>query len=157
MSAEPMTIVLAEDDDGHAALVERNFRRCGIANPFIRVTDGQAALDYIHGDAVRGRPSGGSVLLLMDIKMPRMDGIEALQRIKQDPATDHLPVIMLTTTDDPREIEKCYELGCNVFITKPVDYAEFVEAIKRLGLFLAIVQLPREAAAREPGQLLVKA
>ena len=77
--------------------------------------------------------------------MPRVDGVEVLRQIKADPRTALIPVIMLTTTDDPREIQRCYELGCSVYITKPVDYQGFVEAIKRLGLFLQVVRSPRMA------------
>jgi CheY-like chemotaxis protein len=149
MPPEPFVVVLAEDDDGHAALIERNLRRCGIANELIRVSDGQSALDYIRcqGDHA-GRMPNGPLLLLLDINMPRMDGVEVLRQIKADPATAKLPVIMLTTTDDPREVERCYQLGCSVYVTKPVEYDRFVEAVQRLGLFLQIVQMPREDAAK---------
>ena len=74
--------------------------------------------------------------------MPRMDGVEVLRRIKADPRTAAVPVIMLTTTDDPREIERRYQLGCSVYVTKPVEYSAFIEAIKRLGLFLQVVRVP---------------
>ena len=74
--------------------------------------------------------------------MPRVDGVEVLRQLKSDPQTALVPVIMLTTTDDPREIQRCYELGCSVYITKPVDYQAFVEAINRLGLFLQVVRIP---------------
>ena len=109
-----------------------------------RLKDGQEALDYIRGEGAHaGRnTSQQPVLLLLDIKMPRVDGIEVLRQIKSDPQTALIPVIMLTTTDDPREIQRCYELGCSVYITKPVDYQGFVEAIKRLGLFLQVVRVP---------------
>jgi CheY-like chemotaxis protein len=84
-----------------------------------------------------------SIVILLDINMPRIDGIEALKQIKANPVTFRIPVIMLTTTDDPREIDRCYELGCNVYITKPVEYDGFIDAIRRLGLFLQIVRRPR--------------
>ena len=84
-----------------------------------------------------------AIVILLDINMPRIDGIEALKQIKANPATFRIPVIMLTTTDDPREIDRCYELGCNVYITKPVEYDVFIDAIRRLGLFLQIVRRPR--------------
>jgi CheY-like chemotaxis protein len=84
--------------------------------------------------------------LLLDINMPRVDGVEVLRRLKADPKTDQLPVLMLTTTDDPREVQRCYELGCSSYVTKPVEYDRFVEAVRRLGLFLSIVQVPREDA-----------
>ena len=83
------------------------------------------------------------MLLLLDIKMPRVDGVEVLRQLKSDPQTALVPVIMLTTTDDPREIQRCYELGCSVYITKPVDYQAFVEAINRLGLVPAGRAHPR--------------
>ena len=87
--------------------------------------------------------SANSVVVLLDINMPRIDGIEALRQIKADPALRQVPVIMLTTTDDPRDVNRCYELGCNVYITKPIAYDAFIEAIQRLGLFLQIVKPPR--------------
>lgn len=145
MIAEALEILLAEDDEGHAFLVQRNLERAGIANRVIHVKDGQAALDYVHRRGhYADRESGGPLLLVLDINMPRVDGVEVLSQIKSDESTAKLPVIMLTTTDDPREIERCYELGCNVYITKPVEYDAFVEAIKRLGLLLQVVQIPCE-------------
>jgi CheY-like chemotaxis protein len=75
-----------------------------------------------------------------------VDGVEVLRRLKADPATAQLPVIVLTTTDDPREVRRCYELGCSCYVTKPIEYARFVEAVRKLGLFLSIVEIPRETA-----------
>jgi len=150
MPHEPVQILLAEDDLGHARLIQRNLARVGLVNQVQHVSDGQYALDYIYrqGDH-KDRPSGVPLLAILDVKMPRIDGIEVLRRIKSDPALETMPVIMLTTTDDPREIEKCYELGCNVYITKPVEYAAFVEAICRLGLFLQVVTLIKEKELRK--------
>ena len=143
MAAEPILIVLVEDDDGHATLVERNLQRAGLANGIHRLKDGQEALDYVLGQGAHaGKPTPHPMLLLLDIKMPRVDGVEVLRQLKSDPKTALIPVIMLTTTDDPREIQRCYELGCSVYITKPVDYQAFVEAINRLGLFLQVVRIP---------------
>ncbi|MGP0062527.1 MAG: response regulator [Isosphaeraceae bacterium] len=146
MAVEPLLIVLAEDDDGHASLVQRNLERAGLANGLERLKDGQEALDFLRAEGdYAGRNTSQPVLLLLDIKMPRVDGVEVLRQIKSDPRIALIPVIMLTTTDDPREIQRCYELGCSVYITKPVDYQGFVEAIKRLGLFLQVVRLPENA------------
>jgi len=143
MAVEPLLIVLAEDDDGHASLVQRNLERAGLANSLQRLKDGQEALNFFRAQGeYQGRNTSQPVLLLLDIKMPRVDGVEVLRQIKSDPRTALIPVIMLTTTDDPREVQRCYELGCSVYITKPVDYQGFVEAIKRLGLFLQVVRLP---------------
>jgi CheY-like chemotaxis protein len=143
MNPEPLTIVLAEDDDGHANLIHRNLERAGLTNGFIRVRDGQEALELLRGQgAFAGQTIHGDYLLLLDINMPRVDGVEVLRQIKADPALASTPVIMLTTTDDPREIERCYKLGCNVYINKPVAYDKFVEAIRQLGLFLQVVKVP---------------
>ncbi len=141
---QPITIILAEDDDGHASLVERNLQRAGLLNGFLRVCDGQELLDTLKARGSEGGPIlSDQVVILLDINMPRIDGIEALRQIKADEATRSIPVIILTTTDDPREVNRCYELGANVYITKPVEYDNFIEAIRRLGLFLQIVKRPR--------------
>jgi CheY-like chemotaxis protein len=152
MSPEPLTIVLAEDDDGHANLIHRNLERAGLTNGFVRVRDGQEALDLIRGEGEHaGREIHGDYLLLLDINMPRVDGIEVLRQVKADPNLATIPVIMLTTTDDPREVERCYKLGCNVYITKPVAYDKFVEAIRQLGLFLQVVKIPPNGAGKGAG------
>jgi CheY-like chemotaxis protein len=145
MQAKPIDILLAEDDEGHAYLVQTNLKRAGIVNDITHVKDGQEALDYIYRRGeFASRDFGDPLLMILDINMPRIDGLEVLAKIKSDEATASLPVIMLTTTDDPREVERCYQLGCNVYITKPVAYEEFVEAVKRLGLLLQVVQVPPE-------------
>ena len=148
MTTQSVTIILAEDDDGHAQLVQRNLERAGLLNGFLRVRDGQELLDCLNtrGDS-HNHTLGEALVVLLDINMPRIDGVEALRQIKANPATHRIPVIMLTTTDDPREIDRCYELGCNVYITKPVEYDGFIDAIRRLGLFLQIVQRPRNGKA----------
>jgi CheY-like chemotaxis protein len=147
MAGRELIILLAEDDEGHAYLVQQNLLDAGLTNRVVHVTDGQEALDYLHcTGAFLGRVPNGPLLLLLDINMPRVDGVEVLRRLKADPATADLPVIMLTTTDDPREVRRCYELGCASYVTKPVEYDRFVDAVRRLGLFLAIVQVPREDA-----------
>jgi CheY-like chemotaxis protein len=147
MNTRELVILLAEDDEGHAYLIRQNLEEGGIVNRIVHVADGQEALDYIQcTGAYAGRIPNGPLLLLLDINMPRVDGVEVLRRLKSDPAFEPIPVIMLTTTDDPREVKKCYELGCSSYVTKPVDYEKFTEAIRRLGLFLSIVQIPREGA-----------
>ena len=139
----PLTILMAEDDAGHATLIRRNLARAGVANEIVHVTDGQQALDYLFRQgAFADRPKDANVLLLLDINMPLIDGFEVLRRMKANAATARTPVIMLTTTDDPRDVAKGYELGCSVYIPKPVQYEAFVEAMRRLGLFLEIIQVP---------------
>ena len=148
MATEPLVIVLAEDDEGHAYLVKQNLARAGIANEIVHVPDGQEAMDYVRRQgAYANRSTNSPLLLVLDINMPRLDGVDVLARIKSDEVTAKIPVIMLTTTDDPREVERCYGLGCSVYITKPVDYDAFVEAVKRLGMFLQVVRVPCEEIA----------
>jgi CheY-like chemotaxis protein len=143
MKTDHLVILLAEDDDGHASLIQRNLKRAGVANQIVRVKDGQDVLDYLHGEgAFSGRSNEAPLLLLLDINMPRVDGVGVLKAIKADPKLAQLPVIILTTTDDPREVDRCYQLGCSVYITKPVQYQEFVEALTRLGMFLEIIRVP---------------
>ena len=147
MRTEHRVVLLAEDDDGHASLIQRNLNRAGVVNEIVRVRDGQEALDYLRGQgAFAARPPEAPLLLLLDINMPRVDGVGVLKAIKADPATARLPVIMLTTTDDPREVDRCYRLGCSVYVTKPVQYEAFADALTRLGMFLEIIKVP----SREP-------
>jgi CheY-like chemotaxis protein len=147
-ASEPLLILMAEDDEGHAYLIRQNLEEAGITNEIVHVRDGQEALDYVGREGrYAGRVPGGPLLVLLDLNMPRVGGEEVLRRLKAEPPTDRLPVIVLTTTDDPREVQRCYALGCSSYVTKPVEYEKFVEAIRRLGLFLSIVQVPREGAA----------
>lgn len=140
---KPLVILMAEDDLGHATLIRRNLARAGVANEVVHVADGQQALDYLfRRGAFADRPRDANVLLLLDINMPLIDGFEVLRRMKADAALARTPVIMLTTTDDPRDVARGYELGCSVYVPKPVRYEAFVEAMRRLGLFLEIIQVP---------------
>lgn len=135
-----VTILLVEDDPGHARLIEKNLRRANLTNPLVMLTNGALVLDYVFRTGMyAGRPEAQQLLILLDLNLPVMDGYQVLQRLKADERAARIPVAVLTTTDDPREVARCYELGCNVYITKPVEYEQFSEAIRRLGLFLAIV------------------
>lgn len=136
-------VVIAEDDEGHAALIKKNLKRAGVMNDILHFRDGQDTLDFllhqnVHHDWTETTP----LLLLLDIKMPRLDGIELLRQIKASSKLRRIPVIMITTTDDPREVEICHDLGCSHYITKPVVYEKFVAAIRQLGLFLLVVEVP---------------
>ncbi len=138
-----LKVILAEDDEGHATLIKRNLKRSGLLNEIIHLKDGQETLDFLfQGKEDKEKVKNVASLLLLDIKMPRVDGIEVLQKVKQDEFLKKMPVIMITTTDDPREINKCHELGCSNYITKPIDYEKFVAAIRKLGLFLLVVEVP---------------
>lgn len=139
-----INILLVEDDDGHARLIERNLRKVNLANPLERVHDGVEALEYLRNEGAfadrhRFRRPG---LVLLDINMPRMDGIEVLERIKADAMLRCLPVIMLTSTDNQGEIDRCYCTGASGYVAKPVNIVTLGEKLLRLGMFLEIVELP---------------
>lgn len=147
-----VTILVVDDDEGHIELVRRNLRRAGISNPIATINTGNEALDYVFARGLHAdRDVVGELLILLDINMPGgLDGVEVLRQIKADPEARKIPVIMLTTTDDPREINRCYDIGCSVYVTKPVDPAAFVDAINRLGLFISIVSMPSDPARLRP-------
>jgi len=134
---------MIEDDEGHARLIERNIRRAGVNNELIPFTNGSSALEYLLGADGSGEVSAGrQLLVLLDLNLPDMTGISILEKIKNNRHVKRSPVIVLTTTDDAREIQRCYDLGANVYITKPVDYDNFANAIRQLGLFFAVMQVP---------------
>ena len=140
---QEVTILLVEDDPGHARLIEKNLRRSNITNEIVPLSNGQQAVDYLFGEGVYAnakRPS--PMLVMLDLNMPILDGYQVLRRMKSDERTRRIPVVILTTTDDAREVQRCYDLGCNVYITKPVDYEQFAEAIRKIGLFLSVVTVP---------------
>ncbi|OGP81851.1 MAG: hypothetical protein A2Z08_00025 [Deltaproteobacteria bacterium RBG_16_54_11] len=140
---QDVTILLVEDDPGHTRLIEKNLRRANIKNEIAFATNGQEALDYLFCEGGYANNKHAShVLVLLDLNMPVLDGYQVLERMKKDERTKRIPVVILTTTDDTREVARCYELGCNVYVTKPVDYEQFCEAIRKLGLFLLVVTLP---------------
>ena len=143
MLKKEMVILIAEDDEGHATLIKKNLARSGILNQIIHFKDGDETLDFLlrRGKGPH-RETGSHYLLLLDIRMPRVDGIEVLRQVKEHDELRKIPVIMITTTDDPREVDRCHALGCSHYITKPVDYDMFVKAIRQLGLFLLVIEVP---------------
>lgn len=136
--SDNLVILMAEDEDAHARLVEQRFETIGVKNKIVRFRDGQEAWEFLSGTGLK---TGGEYLMLLDIRMPGIDGIELLGRIKAEERLKNMPVIMLTTTDDPKDVEACYKAGCNNYLTKPVDFEKFAEVIKRLGLFLLVVKV----------------
>ena len=137
-----VTILLIEDDPGHARLIEKNLKRY-VTNKIIRLSDGQQAVDFLFSEGAYAqsvRPS--PLMVLLDLNMPVIDGYEVLRRMKKENHTKKIPVIILTSTEDIREVSRCYDLGCNVYIVKPVDYDKFSEAMQKLGLLISIVVVP---------------
>ncbi len=138
-----MTVIIADDDEGHSTLIHKNLKRVGINNKILHFKDGQEVLDFlfVKGEGPHRQPNQ-HYLILLDIRMPKVDGVEVLKQIKGDEELRKIPVIMITTTDDPREVDLCHSLGCSNYIVKPVDSDKFIMTIKQLGLFLMVVQIP---------------
>ena len=137
-------ILIAEDNDNDleltvAALAERN-----LANRLVVVRDGVETLEYLECKGpYSDRKNGNPAVILLDIKMPRMDGIEVLEKIKQIPALKNIPVVMLTSSREDRDLSRAYELGVNAYVVKPVGFADFVDAVKQIGTFWALLnELP---------------
>jgi CheY-like chemotaxis protein len=137
-------ILAVEDDPGHLRLLVNNLRRAGVENQILTFQDGQQIIDFLFsGNDTELHKPNRSYLLLLDIRMPKIDGIQVLERVKADEKLAKIPVIMLTTADDPKDIDRCYELGCNTYIVKPVDYDNFSNAVKKLGMFLSVIEIPK--------------
>ena len=144
--SEHVTIIMIEDDEGHALLIERNIRRAGVHNNIIPFKNGTEAVRYLFGpDGSGGVSSARALLILLDLNLPDMSGVDILKRVKENEHLKLTPVVVLTTTDDEREIKRCYDLGANVYITKPVNYESFANAIRQLGLFFSVIQVPPTA------------
>lgn len=142
---DDFNILIADDDVGHLRLIEKNLRRAGIQNRILTFNDGQTVLDYLFSKSGEGNEKiekNKGYLLLLDIRMPRINGEEVLIRIKANAELRKIPVIMLTTMNAPEEIERCHLLGCNNYIPKPVSYDEFEKTMEYLGLFLSIIEIP---------------
>ncbi len=144
--AQTLTLLVVEDDPGHARLIEKNLRRSSVTCEIVKIADGQQVLDYLLANGKAA--DGAGTVVLLDLNMPGLSGYQVLQRLKAHERTRSIPVVVLTTTDDSAEIKRCYDLGCNAYVTKPVDYEQFSEMIHRLGLFLSIVRTP-EGFARD--------
>lgn len=137
-----LIILIAEDDDGHAELIKEGLVTSGVCNKIIRFKDGEEVWNFFTGKNVNeNMDDSKSYLLLLDINMPKMDGIDVLTNIKSNEELKNIPIIMLTTTDDPREVETCYKLGCNMYVTKPIQFEKFAETLQRMGLFIQIIKI----------------
>lgn len=136
-------ILIAEDDDGHFSLMERNLLRSGISNQIIRFVDGWQTSDFLNQlKDPSFVHSKYPCLLILDLRLPGRDGMQLLKTIKADPQLKIIPVVMLTTADNEEIIDQCLASGCNMFITKPTEYEQFIQSMDRIGHFLSIIEFP---------------
>jgi CheY-like chemotaxis protein len=142
---EPLSVLIAEDDEGHATLVRRYMQRAGLAAELVHLRDGQEVLDYMYRRGMWAARHGHSaVALVLDLNMPRLGGMAVLRRLKSDRDLTRIPVFVLTTTDNPTEIDQCYRLGASACLVKPVDFGAFGDMIQRFAAFLMAAKMPGE-------------
>lgn len=138
--ADPiLNILIAEDDDAAAHLIKTNLKRAGLDTVFFRTKNGDETIKILEGNEISRKDK---LLVLLDIRMPKVDGISVLKHMKASPVLRKIPVVMLTTSDNPKEVEACYQFGCNFYLKKQVDYTKFVDAIKKLSEFVKVCELP---------------
>jgi CheY-like chemotaxis protein len=137
MKGEPIVILLVEDDPAHAEIVRRNFENFRIANTLVHVEDGQAALDYLFRQGIYSDPlsSPAPGLILLDLRLPKVDGIEVLKAVKADSRLNGIPVVILTTSSAEADIARAYDSHANSYLVKPVDFPQFVELMDSLGYY----------------------
>lgn len=136
-------ILLVEDDPKDIELTLTALDEYNLGNGIVVVRDGVEALDYLYSrGSYSHRSFGNPVVILLDLKMPRMDGIEVLRQLKADEQMCSIPIVILTSSRESRDLEKCYQLGVNAYVVKPVQFGEFVEAVKQIGVFWALLNEP---------------
>ena len=141
MSMRP--ILLVEDSRDDQTLIVRSMKKNNITNPVLIANDGVEALDYLFGINTRaGEAPVRPAVVLLDMKMPRLSGLDVLERIRGNPTTKHIPVVILTSSDEQKDKLRSYDLGANSYVRKPIDFTEFAEAVSNLGLYWALVNEP---------------
>ncbi len=141
-------ILLVEDDPKDTELILEALSENNLANRVVTVSDGVEALEYLRYEGkFKLREKENPAVILLDIKMPRIDGIEVLREIRKDDKLKQLPVVMLTSSREEPDLKKSYELGANAFVVKPVDFKEFIDAVKKIGVFWAVInEMPQQSA-----------
>ena len=145
MGFNKIDIILVEDNPDDADLTMRALRKNNLTNSLIHLQDGEEALDYIFCKGAYSGRSPGDIpkLILLDLKMPKVDGVEVLRQLKSDDRTKVIPVVLLTSSNEDRDIVECYRLGVNSYIVKPVEFASFVKVVSDIGLYwLSMNQIP---------------
>lgn len=138
-------ILLVEDNPTDAELTQRALRKNNLANPLVWIKDGAEALEYIHRTgAYADRQNGNPKLILLDLKLPKVDGIEVLASLKADATTRHIPVVMLTSSEEERDVVESYRLGVNSYLVKPVDFTEFIHVVSKAGMYWVVLNRTRD-------------
>lgn len=136
-------ILLVEDDPRDIELTMEALEEFNLANDIAVAHDGVEALDYIYRKGVfRTRPDGNPIVILLDIKMPKMDGIQVLRELKSDEKMRTIPIVILTSSKETKDLKECYHLGVNAYVVKPVHFTDFMEAVKQVGVFWALINEP---------------
>jgi len=144
-------ILLAEDNPNDVELILAAFKEAHFLNEIHVTHDGEEALDFLHRRGVHaGRTSLQPAVILLDLKMPKVDGREVLRQVRADPQLRHLPVVVLTSSREESDLLASYELGANAFVVKPVDFQDFISAVSRLGFFWALLNEPPPGDSRPP-------
>jgi CheY-like chemotaxis protein len=146
--SELARILLVEDSKNDKDLTVAALSESGLANELVWVKDGQDALDYIYREgAYAQRPEGHPAVVLLDLKMPRVDGLQVLAKVKGDPNIKTIPIVVLTSSNEESDVIRSYRLGVNAYVVKPVGFEEFVSALKDLGVFWAVLNRPPPGTA----------
>jgi CheY-like chemotaxis protein len=143
LTLKQVVTLIADDDAGHTRLIEKNLARSGLETPILKFSSGQKVLDFLFRRGTGAhRANNTPYLLLLDINMPEVSGVEVLQQVRADAELRKIPVIMLTTTDDPREIDRCHAIGCSTYVGKPVSYDQFAQAMVTIGRYISLARVP---------------
>jgi len=143
-------ILIVEDDPNDVELTMTALSEYNLANEVVITRDGQQALDYLYcRGEFAGRPDDNPAVMLLDLKLPKVDGLEVLKRVKSDERLKMLPVVVLTSSHEEKDMMRSYSLGVNAYVVKPVDFHEFVNAVKELGAFWAIVNQPPPGSVKK--------
>ena len=139
-----VVVLVTENDDSRFSLIQKTLARVGINNEIIQFKNGKAILDYLlSGEQNNKRSESRAYVILLDVEIPEVDGIDVLSRIKSDDKLCRIPVIIFTSADKPGYVDACHSLGCCIYFSKPVEYDRFIDAIKKIGMFLSVAQIPQ--------------
>jgi CheY-like chemotaxis protein len=146
-----LNLLLVEDDPKDVELTLSALSEYNLANEIVVARDGAEALDYLYRrETFSSRPEGNPVVILLDLKLPRLDGIQVLKQLKSNEQMRLIPVVVLTSSREDRDLEECYKLGVNAYVVKPVHFPEFAKVVKEIGVFWALINEPPPRSVKKP-------